>query len=186
MAVVYLHKSILTKEVFYVGAGKDKFRAHSKWSRSDAWKEKVLKEGGYDVEIVKNDIPISEAKKIEMELIKQYGRIDIGTGVLINLTDGGDGQVNLSPAIRNKITEASRLKRGPYSEERKRNHVCHNRGKKGLQIAWNKGKKMEPYTQERINNMRVKKPRKTCEFCLKTISVKKYDKFHSEGKCNNA
>lgn len=44
----------------------------------------------------------------EKELIKEIGRIDLGTGPLTNLTDGGFGGVNLSPPIRKQISISRR------------------------------------------------------------------------------
>lgn len=38
-----------------------------------------------------DNISDHEALKLEMELIKQFGRIDLGTGTLCNFTDGGEG-----------------------------------------------------------------------------------------------
>jgi len=47
-----------------------------------------------------------EAFELEIEAIKEYGRIDLGTGCLANGTDGGDGGVNLSLEIRERIRRA--------------------------------------------------------------------------------
>jgi len=43
------------------------------------------------VYIYKHDISDKEAIFYEIELIKLFGRLDKGTGILTNLTDGGDG-----------------------------------------------------------------------------------------------
>jgi hypothetical protein len=53
----------------------------------------------------------------EIELIKQYGRKDIGTGILWNMTDGGEGTVNKSPETIEKIRQANTGKK--HSEETK-------------------------------------------------------------------
>jgi len=94
MAYVYKHMRLDNNEIFYVGIGSDnkgKFiRAHSKKGRSKFWKS-ITKNIKYEVQIVCNDITWEEACEKERELIKQYGRRDLNTGTLCNLTDGGDG-----------------------------------------------------------------------------------------------
>ena len=48
----------------------------------------------------------------EKLLITIYGREDLGTGRLLNLTDGGEGLINCSVETRRKLAEAKRGKRG--------------------------------------------------------------------------
>lgn len=58
------------------------------------------------VKVVKSGMTEPEAHTLEVTLIKQYGRKDIGTGILVNLTDGGDGTTNLTPEARKKQSMA--------------------------------------------------------------------------------
>ena len=92
---VYIHKNPCNGEVFYVGQGSKHGgkmeRAYSKRSRSRWWNNYVNKHGLPIVEIVSIDITKEEADKLEMNLIKFYGRKDLNEGNLVNLTDGGDG-----------------------------------------------------------------------------------------------
>jgi len=90
MAIVYLHKKKDTQEVFYVGIGVLKERAYTKHKRSELWK-KIVKKYDYDIIITHDNICWEEACSIEKYLISFYGRIDIKTGILTNMTEGGDG-----------------------------------------------------------------------------------------------
>jgi hypothetical protein len=53
-----------------------------------------LKQKGIEVEpyIVAKNLSQIEALALEKELIKQYGRLDLGTGTLFNLSSGGSGK----------------------------------------------------------------------------------------------
>lgn len=94
MTYVYKHTRLDKNEVFYIGIGSDdkgKFtRAYSKKRRSKFWKD-LTKNIEYEVEILYNNITWEEACQKEKELILQYGRKDLNTGTLCNLTHGGDG-----------------------------------------------------------------------------------------------
>lgn len=94
MAYVYQHIRLDTDEVFYIGIGSDTkgnyVRANTKKSRSDYWKN-IVNKVGYKIEILNEDISWEDACEEERRLIKHYGRKDNNTGILVNLTDGGDG-----------------------------------------------------------------------------------------------
>ena len=57
--------------------------------------------------ILHENLEWEEACRIEKELIAFYGRKDLGTGILRNLTDGGDGVVNPSSHTKEKISKAN-------------------------------------------------------------------------------
>lgn len=95
---VYLHRKATDGEVFYVGIAKNQKegsnydRPFDTWNRTKQWKE-VYKRCGRDVEIHMDGLSLDEALAEEEMLIKRYGRIDLGTGQLVNRTSGGQGCV---------------------------------------------------------------------------------------------
>lgn len=101
---VYRHYKLNTNDVFYIGMGKEiKFRrAFSKRGRNIYWLNTVNKYG-YNVEIISKDISEENAIELECFLINLYGRKDIGNGILVNMTDGGEGVFNPSPeSLKNR------------------------------------------------------------------------------------
>lgn len=111
MAYIYKHIRKDTNEVFYIGIGSDSSykRAHSKRGRNDHWK-KLTNKVGYIVEIIEDGIDWQTACMKEINLILQYGRTDLGTGCLVNKTDGGDGHMNPSLETRLKISNGNKGK----------------------------------------------------------------------------
>lgn len=105
----------------------------------------------HDIEkiiILESNLTEIGAFAIERRMIRWYGRKDLGTGILRNLTDGGEG--------------AAGAAYGTYSDERKQTIsqarirgisegriVAWNKGSTGLQTAWNKGKTLTP--EQRTN-----------------------------------
>ena len=87
--VVYLHRRKLDNKVFYVGLGYEK-RAYDFVCRNKFWHNYVKKYGKPLVEIYKDNLTKKEACKIEVNLIKKYGRRSIGKGHLVNLSSGGE------------------------------------------------------------------------------------------------
>jgi hypothetical protein len=87
---------------YYVGKGTGK-RAFSSQHRLPAPKEPAR---------IFIQFWADEAEALEMEkyYIKLFGRNDIGTGILRNFTDGGDGLTNPGPVARRNISEGQ-LKR---------------------------------------------------------------------------
>lgn len=118
MSCVYLHINPLTNQPFYVGIGSEK-RPYDKGERSKFWHSTVNKYG-YIVDVIHDDLTPDQAKQEEVSIIKRFGRRDNGTGILVNLTDGGDGTFG---AIVSKDTRVklSAKKRGvKFSDEHKR------------------------------------------------------------------
>lgn len=97
MAYVYRHIRLDKNEPFYIGIGiAENFkRAYSKKSRNKLWKT-ISNKSNFDIEILFDNITWEEACQKETELIKLYGRIDIKTGCLSNMTNGGDGTIGIN------------------------------------------------------------------------------------------
>ena len=102
MAVVYKHIRNIDNVCFYIGIGNNIKRAYIKSKRSIFWQNEINKYN-YRVEIHTDNLTFKEAKIIEIELIKQYGRRDLGLGTLVNLTDGGDGAIGKITSDETKL-----------------------------------------------------------------------------------
>jgi hypothetical protein len=87
-------------------------RAYSNLGRNKIW-HGITSRTGYDVEIIYATNDRKEIDKKEIEFIKLYGRIDIGTGTLCNLTSGGDGQYEVTSEALKKGVE-KRIMNGTY------------------------------------------------------------------------
>jgi hypothetical protein len=106
-------------EVFYIGIGNIK-RPFERRHRNNIWSKTIKKYPNYEIDILKKNITIEEAKELEIILIDYYGRKCNKTGTLCNISLGGEG------AFGRIATKEQRLKLS----------ISH----KG-QLAWNKGLK---------------------------------------------
>jgi hypothetical protein len=131
MAYVYRHIRLDKNEPFYIGIGSSEYynRAYRHKQRSELWK-RISSKGGYIVEILLDDLTWDEVREKEKEFIKLYGRIDLKTGCLANMTDGGDGAINaiISKEHREKVAEANR--RRIFTEEDRKNISIRHTGRK--------------------------------------------------------
>lgn len=97
MYYLYQHISKKTGDVFYVGIG-DASRPYDIVSRSKFW-NRVYTKHGHEVEIVRSFESWKDACDWEKFFISIYGRRDLQTGPLVNLTGGGEGSYNISKNI---------------------------------------------------------------------------------------
>lgn len=92
MAYVYRHIRLDKNEPFYIGIGKgstyERAYEKSKTKRSKFWS--YISKKGYEVEILMDNLTWEQACEKEKEFILLYGRKDLGTGTLVNLTIGGE------------------------------------------------------------------------------------------------
>lgn len=112
---VYGYIDPRTEEYFYIGKGTDD-RAYDHLLPYYFYRQtyfyrklrKMLSEGiEPEIQFISEELTNKEACQLEIELINEYGRIDLGTGCLCNLTDGGEGANRLvSEETRRKLSIA--------------------------------------------------------------------------------
>lgn len=119
MAVVYRHWRLDKPEVFYVGIGNKESRAYDLANRNKVWKG-MKKRCGVSVEIVARDLSWEDACDLEKLMISEYGRIDLGTGTLANLTDGGEGVVGINQSQETIKKRADSIRGKKRTEETKK------------------------------------------------------------------
>ncbi len=139
--------------------------------------KKILYENKEPIIIkLKDNLTINEARYFEKNLISEIGRIDLETGPLTNLTDGGEGLSNPSIETREKLARGQRGLKHSLQRIKKNkkwridniekfsgnNHWAHRLGikketkdkiSKTLQgnIPWNKGKNLSKSTIKKIS-----------------------------------
>lgn len=174
--VVYRHRNAETFQVFYIGIG-NKRRPYKRGSRNTDWHETVNK-CGYIVEVIANNLSWEDACELEILLIKEYGRRDLGLGPLVNWTDGGGGVVNWSDAAREKarhqnlgkkLSEETKAKFSTYQKCRK--HSAEQVRNRSLALT---GKKR---TEEQKIKMSIATKGKTL-----SIATKEKMKISNKGK----
>ena len=130
MAVIYKHLKPCG-EVFYIGIGQEEKRAKSKSDRNNYW-HNVVNKYGYEVQILKSDLTWEDACELEILLISWYGRRNLNTGTLVNMTEGGDGSVGYSPSEESRRSRSEKMKGVPKSEKARKNM---NKSKIGKSIS---------------------------------------------------
>lgn len=96
---VYRHRRLDTYKIFYVGIGSDPKRPYKKSGRNKYW-QNIVSKTDYEIEIIAIVNNWELACELEELLIQEYGRKDLGLGLLVNMTDGGEGTVNWSEEMR--------------------------------------------------------------------------------------
>lgn len=125
MTTVYRHRRLDTNEIFYIGIGKTEKRPYSKAGRNKHWKN-IVNKAGYSVEIISKVDTWEEACELEQFLIQEYGRKDLGTGILVNMTDGGEGIVNQVFSKKHK-TKLSKARTGKKLSEELKQKISESR-----------------------------------------------------------
>lgn len=116
----YLRKSDQTP--YYIGKG----TGSRAWAKEHNVKVPTDKSR---IVIIENNLTNVGALAIERRMIRWYGRKDLGTGILRNLTDGGDGTYNLLPSAKRKAAVIKSNQERVWSEESKEKLRRTNTGK---------------------------------------------------------
>lgn len=116
MAYLYRHIRLDKNEPFYIGIGNDKYynRAFAKTGRNKIW-HNIVSKTEYEVEIIYDGMSKEQAFEKEKEFIKLYGRKDLGTGTLCNLTNGGEGGFGVVRTEEFKKRASERMKGKKYA-----------------------------------------------------------------------
>ena len=158
MSIVYRHRRLDTFEVFYIGIGKTEKRAYSKKSRNKWWKNIILKTE-YSVEIIIEDVSWKEAQEVEVLLISEYGRRDLGLGNLVNLTNGGEGTQGIIVSDKTKQNMSISATGRKHSEESKeKNRIASSNVSEETKLKRylkNKGLKRTPEQCKRISESKM-------------------------------
>jgi len=169
----YLRKD---RTPYYIGKGQGK-RAWAKTDRSVF----PLKDFS-NIVILEHNLTDIGSLAIERRMIRWYGRIDNGTGILRNKTDGGDGNAGwiMPPETKDKISKANtgRLKGYKFSDEQLKNRIGINH--------WNYGKSTSEEVSKKIS-AGVRKRNESRILSVKTyILIDIIDNIEISFDCHNA
>ena len=147
--VLYAHRKETDGSIFYVGIGTEK-RPYTNKSRNDYWHNTVNKYGYY-VDILSKELSIEDALELEEFVICELGRKDLGNGNLVNLNNGGKGNLQVSDLTKKKMSKSAigrtAWNKGlPMSEEQK---AKLSKIRKGV-TSPRKGVKITEETREKI------------------------------------
>lgn len=174
----------------YVGRGKGKrLYDHLKIVKSRKkphpfyHKLKKILANGFKPKIykVKENLSVNQANDLEIKLIKKIGRKDLKKGSLLNLSDGGDGLLNMTQRHRNiirkrhkgKINSKQTRKKMSLAKKGIKKSTAHR--KKLSQV--NKGKKQSKETIKKKKNKRwINNGKRSL-----VINVEELNKYLKEG-----
>ena len=125
MAYVYRHIRLDKNEPFYIGIGSDKtyYRSKDLKKRNKIWKD-IVNKTSYEIEIIFDNLSWKEACLKEIEFITLYGRLSNKTGCLANISLGGDGYLDPSKEVREKLSKSKLGNKNPmYKKQFTEEHI---------------------------------------------------------------
>jgi hypothetical protein len=174
---------------YYIGKGKGK-RAYSNCRTIPKPKDKTK------IQVLAKGLLEREAFILEIKLIAHYGRIDLGTGILRNKTDGGEGasgtiwkeeskkSVSHHKKIWHSLNNTSGENNPNYGNrwsEDKRIAAKFRAEEQGF-IGNRKGvtpvNKGIPMSEDQKKKLRKPKPQVICKYCSKTMAPHILSRFH--------
>jgi hypothetical protein len=160
---------------YYIGKGSGR-RVHSNKGRpcKKPTKERII--------FLKQNLTEEEAFKHEIYMIAVFGRKDLGTGILRNKTNGGDGSSGVvrSEEYKRKLSES--LKGRIFSEEHRKKI---SESLKGREISEETRKKLRISLKGKVGFPGMLNKTHTEKSKEKMSEVKKGDKNHFYGKSHS-
>lgn len=170
MACVYKHIRQDTNDVFYIGIGKTTKRSTSHIGRNQYWWN-IINKTVWISEIIEDGLTWDTACEREKYWIKYYGRKDLNEGTLVNMTDGGDGNINriCTKEFKDKL---SKFNTGKILTDEQKEKISKS----------SKGKKITEEQKQKISS--TLSGRRLSEDHKKNISDKMKGKFVGEQNPN--
>lgn len=166
---------------YYIGKGR-KNRAFTKQGHTVSPPPKDR------IKFVKENLTEEQAKQLEIELIAKYGRKDLGTGILRNMTNGGEGssgRVATKQMIEKlKQARANQITSEETREKMRRAHTgrIHSEETKQKMSESAKGRSKSLETISKIKEARKKQVivtvQITCPHCGKTGGNRIMPRYH--------
>lgn len=148
---VYIHRDSDGK-VFYVGCSKTNDRPYRKYNPNNKYPKRTIEwyehcNNQFTIEIIAEDLTEEQAFQMEIDLIKQYGRVCDG-GILVNRYIGGnEGAKDFfrTDEYKQKLSESKRGENHPMYGKK------HTEVTKEKMSDANKGKKRSDETKKKMS-----------------------------------